>query len=184
MRTILLIFIILSSLAYGQRDNLRDWCGHYEGLLFLEFPDRTKDSLFLSFDFQATDDPLVWRQLFVFKSEKYGEIVKDYLLKWDESYVDGRHYFLDERNGILIDETFLNNAFYAHYEVLKSYYQTILRKTDNGIYFEIVCSRDKGGRFTKSLTDENDKTYEVTSSLVFTIQYAELRKIESARFSK
>lgn len=177
MYKILFFLLLASSQMHSQTTFSKDWLGQYAGQLILEFTDGKKDSLQLELDFLPTDNPLIWKQTFRFFSAKYGNSEKDYLLKFDEAYTDNRHYFLDEQNSITIDEVLLNNTFYAHYEVLKSYFHVVLRKESDHLYYEIACSRDKGGRFSQSERDEEGKVYEVTSSLTYTVQHARLYKV-------
>ena len=181
LRLTLLFFLTTTFLSVGQTDiaikrPIDSWIGHYEGVLYLEFPDKTKDSLVLHLDIEPTKDPLKWTHKFFFFSSKYGNTIKDYLLYLEEGHSDGRHYVLDEKNGIEIDQIFMNHTLYGHYEVLKNYYTTVLRKSGETLYYEIICTRSKNGRFTKSEPDEDGNIYEVTSFSAFTVQYAYLSK--------
>jgi hypothetical protein len=151
-----------------------NWIGHYEGYMFLEFPDRKIDSLKISLDIDIIEKGESWTQKFRYFSEKYRDILKDYVLKVNTKYSDGQHYFLDEKNGILIDEIMLNNTLFSQYEVENNYYQTRLEKKDNSLYFEIVCSKSEGGTASKSYGE--DEVFDVKSTLIYTIQFAELFK--------
>lgn len=156
---------------------LEEWCGQYKGVMYLEFPDKTKDSLQLDLTIATTDDPKVFVYRFEYSSIKYGNSEKDYRLELDEKYEDGIHYLLNEQNGIYIDQVILNNALYGHYEVLKMDYSTVLRKLDdNHLYFELICSRADRGRNSASEPDEAGTVYQVASNQVYTIQYATLIK--------
>ncbi len=150
------------------------WVGHYEGKMYLEFPNSKKDSLFLSLDIITLEEGKAWTQKFTYSSTKYGDMVKDYKLVLNPEFSDGEHYFLDEQNGILIDEIMLHETLLSHYEVQENYYQTRLEKKGKQLYFEIVCSKIEGG--TKSSATENDEVFNVNSSLIYTIQYSTLAK--------
>ena len=175
MKYFLFVISLSSFLSFGQENAMDTWIGHYEGIMYLEFPDKKKDQLLISLDIISIDSGKAWTQKFTYFSEKYGEIVKDYKLVRNESFTDNSHYFLDEQNGILIDEIMLNNTLFSHYQVDENFYQTRLSKTGDQLFFEIVCSKSAGGQ--ESEIKEEDQNFKVKSTLIFTIQFATLNKV-------
>ena len=178
MKSIILFLSLFCYSNYGaaQITELNSWVGHFEGLLFLEFPNGKKDSLEIHLDLVSKENPGHFDYKVSFFSEKYGDIVKDYAIKVNPEFDDNKHFILDEKDGILIDEVLLNNTLYSQYSVAGSNFQTVLRKEKYGLYYEIVCSSPGKGIKSKSEPDEDGDEYEVESSLVYTIQFARLFK--------
>ncbi len=173
----LFIVLFLSNAFYTQITELNSWVGHYEGILYMEFPDGRKDSLTIHLDLHAKENPALFVYKVSFFSEKYGNQVKDYRLGLNTDFEDNKHYILDEQDGILIDEVLLNHTLFSNYSVAGSNFQTVLRKESDHLYYEIVCSSpDKGRTTTSESTDEEGEAFEVESALVYTVQYAKLFK--------
>lgn len=171
------LFLLLTHFSFCQTTLLSDWQGHYEGTLFLEFPDGRKDSLEIHLDLFEEKNPAYFSYKVSFFSAKYGNQVKDYGIELNPKYADNRHFTLDEKDGILIDEVLLNNTLYSQYSVAGSNFQTVLRKEGNTLYYEIICSSpDKGIESKSEEMDENGQAFEVKSSMVYTVQYARLHK--------
>lgn len=173
-----LFFASFISVHSQTADLFQNWEGDYLGTLYLDFPDKTSDSLTLKFEFHQTENKLEYVYKFTFESEKYGNTVKNYSLKLNEKFVDNQHFILDENNGILIDVVRIKNSLYSQYTVLKGIYSTRMTFSENGVNYEIICGKTDGGFFTASDPKETGEKYEVSSYLPFTVQQGYLHKLE------
>lgn len=174
-----LTFIVVSLFSFSQAPpRLTEWVGTYKGKMYLGYTEGIKDSLDIIIEILPTEKEGVWTHRYTFTSPKYNKIIKDYLLVWDAQYVDGKHFYEDEQNGIKIDQVLIGDSFYGNYEVLKGDYITILTRTETGLDYKIICSKKEGGRDTASSDEGSDEKFIVLSSMVFTVQFARLEKID------
>lgn len=173
-----LAFIVISYFSFSQAPpRLTEWIGTYKGKMFLGYAEGIKDSLDITIEILPTEKAGVWTHRYTFNSPKYPAIVKDYQLVWDSEYSDGKHFYEDEQNGIEIDLVLIGDSFYGNYEVLKGDYISILTRTEKGLDYKIICSKKEGGRDTSGSDEGSDEKFIVLSSLIFTVQYASLQKV-------
>ena len=106
-----------------------NFAGSYSGTMIINSGNGVSDSLSVEFEFLEQIPDSSWTYKMIFKSPKYGEITKDYLLK-SKTKKDTSNYIFDEQNGILMEMTFLNNCLYGMYEVEGQYFISTLRIID------------------------------------------------------
>jgi hypothetical protein len=164
------------NMFFSQSNFPNEWLGSYEGIMYIEYPSE-RDSTKIEFELLETDKPNVWKYKVSYINEKWGMIVKDYQLLWNDTLSSKNHFILDEKNGLLIDEIFLNNSFYAHFEVGANHFQSVLQRKNNDLYYEIRCSTPQKGLKTQTTDkDEKGEFYNVHSFVTYTIQYAVLKR--------
>ena len=140
---------------------LADWEGVYEGMMIVGINGRPNDSVQVSFEFMSLKKDSVWSYRMTYTSDTHDTVVKDYLLKRvEDSKVN---FLLDEKNGIIIEMSFMNDCFYSMFEVLDNMYTSTLRKSDEGIFFDLFSSNMDEGSLTQSQSDSPDTIFEVTS---------------------
>lgn len=171
------LLLLLNISLYAQSNFPVSWIGSYEGDLYIEYPAGGKsDTIPVTFDLLATSAPNRWTYRVSYFSKKYGNIVKDYEIFWNDSLKSPNHFMLDEKDGILIDEVFLNNRFYALFEAGGEVFASLLEKTSSGLYMEIRCTSPKQGIVSQSAPDEKGNSYTVRSNYTYNVQYANLKK--------
>lgn len=174
---VLLAFILSGSFAVRAQSGFPvKWLGSYAGELYIEFPDGIRDTMPVTLDLLPTPTANRWTYRVSYFSKKWGNIVKDYELFWNDSLKSPNHFMLDEKDGILIDEMFMNNRFYATFEAEGNIFASLLEKTKTGLYMEIRCTDPKRGAHTTSAPDAQGKSYTVSSNYTYTVQYAHLKK--------
>lgn len=179
-----LICIALPSLAQspGKKTTFPDaWLGSYAGDLYIEFPGGIKDTIPVTFDLLATQIPHRWTYRVTYFSKKWGTMVKDYEIFQPDSLKSSNHYFLDEKDGVLIDMAWMNNRLYGTFGADGNVFATLLQKTDAGLYMEIRCTSPAKGQTTTSAPDEKGSSYTVHSYFTYTVQYANLKKKKKSK---
>lgn len=163
MKKFLFTFIIsLSAVltAHGQ-SILADWEGAYEGEMIMGNTSRPNDSVKVIFEFTPLEIDSTWTYKMTYLSDKYGTIIKDYqLTRVGDSKVD---FLLDEKDGIVIEMSFMNDCFYSVFEVMGNLYSTSLRKSGDELHFDLFSSNMKGGTLTKNEAEDPEDVFEVTS---------------------
>lgn len=170
------LFLSLTSFTKAQSNFPVSWIGSYEGDMYMEFPDGIKDTVPVTFDLLKTKTANRWTYRVSYFSKKWGTMVKDYELFWNDSLKNPNHFILDEKDGILIDEMFMNNRFYAAFETEGNVFVSLLKQTDTGLYMEILCTSPKKGLKSASAPDKDGTSYKVNSHYTYTVQYANLRR--------
>lgn len=113
------------------------------------------DQLHVEFEFQEIIPDSVWTYTMCYKSEKYGEMVKDYrIIKPFGS--EPSNFILDELNGIKMDLRYLNNSFYSFFEVNGLLLVSAMRLDGTSIYFEIFGGPSTPNTISRSTPDEDD----------------------------
>ena len=79
-------------------------------------------------------------------------------------------YLLDEKDGIIIQQTLIGNTFYSNFSVGDTYLNSIMGKTGDQIYFEIFQSAIKESLITKNRAKEGQLVFVVKSYPTFTTQ--------------
>lgn len=162
IKQVLLCFLAMTSfLSAHAQSILESWEGTYEGDMVVGFDDRGNDSVYVLFQLLPIEKDSSWTYRMTYVSDEYGQIVKDYIIRRvGNSTVN---FLLDEKDGIVIEMSLMNNCFYDMFEVMDQLYATTLRKIDDELQFDLFTSTKANGTLTKSEADENGDVYEVTS---------------------
>lgn len=138
VKVILIVSILMGTYTLAQHP-LDDWLGEYEGKMILGYSNGKVDSLDIEFTFKELVNDTIWSHKMIYKSEKWGEITKDYYIRSIRK-TDTINFILDERNGIELQATLMNNSFYEFYNVMGSYYATTLRKEGEKLIFDLFSA--------------------------------------------
>ena len=107
------------------------WTGTYAGEMKIGNVGQPTALVPVTFELKELLADSLWSHKMVFDSEQYGKITKDYLLR-AASKGDTVSFILDEQNGIVMDQTLLNDCFYGMYTVLGNTYVATLRRLPDG----------------------------------------------------
>ena len=173
---VLLTFSACISTISAQDEFPAAWIGTYAGDLYMEYPGGIRDTVPVTFDFLPTAAPGRWTYKVAYFSKKRGTLIKDYELFQPDSLKNSRHYILDEKDGILIDEILMNGQLMASFEVDHNLFISTLQKTATGLYMEIRCIAPGKGISSTSVPDDKGQAYTVNSGLAYTIQYTHLQR--------
>jgi hypothetical protein len=171
-------FVILLFLGkvFSQSNFPVSWLGVYKGNLIIASNSGIQDTVPVEFHFLPTKEKNRWTYRMIYNSPKWGRMVKDYELFWNDSLKNPNTFILDEKDGILIQETFLNGKFCAHFEVDGSHFvSTLERKGKKNLFFEIRCSDVKNGMKTTSNPDPSGKIHTIQNLHLYSVQYAEFK---------
>ncbi|MFN5910569.1 MAG: hypothetical protein ACK45H_04450 [Bacteroidota bacterium] len=159
MKILLKIAFCLSVFtAFGQFPER--WLGNYAGTMNLSNAGAPDDSLEVSLDIMEVQPDSVWTYSMHYHHPKYGAIEKNYHIV---RAADGKGFIMDERNGILIQMSYMNDCFYEYFEVDGMLYSTTMRRIAGGILFEIFGASNQPSLKTDSEPDENNTVYKVLS---------------------
>lgn len=173
---ILLFAVFCISKLKTQSNFPYSWLGTYEGNMFIEDIDGIKDTIPVEFDFIPAKLKNHWIYRMTYKSNKWGRIIKDYELFWDDSLKSPNLFILDEKDGIYIQELFMNGKFYSQFEVDGGHFTSVLeRRGKKNLYFEIRCTDVKKGISTTSKADPSGNSYIVNNYFLYNLQYVELK---------
>lgn len=175
-RLISLLLITLSFPVIGQ-NFLDQHLGTYRGQLHLCYPNRAVDSVQFEFIIQPTVETDRWTNTVRYLSPD-GSVgqVKDYDLMKDSVFKDDTHFILDEKDGILITETRIDNTFYSNYTVDGMFYIVSTTYYGNYIDYELTCYTNLGKRESSSEPDEENVSWKVDSFPLMTVQKGRLYK--------
>lgn len=140
---------------------LESWEGTYEGEMIVGFTNRPNDTLQVKFELLPIQADSSWTYRMTYDSKRYGIIVKDYEIHRDGT--SSTNFLLDEKDGIVIEMSLMNDCFYDMFEVMDQLYAITMRKVDDDIHFELFTARKKKAMITHSEEDEEGVSYEVTS---------------------
>lgn len=171
----ILFFFLFFSQAQAQSNFPVSWLGNYEGDMYLEYLDGIKDTVPVTFDLLETGQKNRWAYKMTYNSTKWGTMVKDYEIFWNDSLKSPNIFLLDEKDGILIQEVFMNNRFYSHFEVEGGHFISLLERQGKNLNFEIRCTDPKLGIVSQSSTDAEGNSYRVSNYFQYTIQYVVLK---------
>lgn len=155
------IFLLIPFVSFAQSP-LDNWSGECAGSMILGYTTRSNDTIPVTFSMQNAIKDSVWRYTMNYKSARYGDITKDYVIRSKEKG-DTVHYILDELNGLLLDESYMNDCLYGMYDVQGQIYISTLRKTEYGLFFELFGAPT--GNPLVTVTDEsiNDEFIDASS---------------------
>ena len=176
VKKIFLLFFLLAAGQLSAQSNFPvSWLGSYEGDMYLEYLDGIKDTVPVTFDLLETAEKNRWTYRMTYNSTKWGTMVKDYEIFWNDSLKSPNLFLLDEKDGILIQEVFMNKRFYSHFEVEGGHFVTLLERQGKNLYFEIRCTNPKMGLVSRSEKDAEGNPYQVSNYFQYTIQYVVLK---------
>ena len=169
------LFLLLFSLGNAQSNFPYSWLGTYEGNMYIEDLSGIKDTVAIQFDLLPVKLKNHWIYRMTYNSKKWGKSLKDYELFWDDSLISPNVFLLNEKDGIYLQEFFLNGKFYSHFEVDGNHFtSTLERKGKKNLYFEIRCNERKKGLSYISKTDPSGGSYTVNNYFLYNLQYVEL----------
>lgn len=122
-----------------------NWVGSYSGDMILGYTDRPSDTIHTDLEIKPLIDDSVWTYKMTFKSKRYGEIVKDYVIRIADKN-DPKKFILDELNSIQIPMNLMDNCFYTNYEVDGMLYMSSLRLFEDQLIYDLYCSTKEGKR--------------------------------------
>lgn len=158
---LLCLLVMISVISVKAQSVLESWEGTYEGDMVVGFDDKANDSVYVLFQMLPIEADSSWSYRMTYISDEFGHIVKDYVIRRvGNSTVD---FLLDEKDGIVIEMSLMNNCFYDMFEVMGNLYATTLRKIGDELHFDLFTASKNQGTLTKSEVDENGDVYEVTS---------------------
>jgi hypothetical protein len=172
----ILFFVFFISFAKTQSNFPYSWLGTYEGTMYIEDLTGIKDTITVDFDLLPKKQKNQWIYRMTYHSKKWGKMIKDYELFWNDSLKSPNLFILDEKDGIQIQELFMNGKFYSHFEVDGGHFTSVLeRRGKKNLYFEIRCTERKNGLTTTSKPDPNGGKYTVNNYFLYNLQYVELK---------
>lgn len=135
-----LIFLLSISYTFSQEQFPHSWLGTYEGNYIIFGENNKMDTVPTSLEFLPTENPLTWTFKMTYSSKKWGTTTKDYLLKQDS--ILSNTFYIDEKNGIQIQEKWMNNILIGQFQLDSLLFQTRLEKRNQDeLYYEIICSK-------------------------------------------
>jgi hypothetical protein len=154
----LIFFLLLPSLCFSQQFP-DDYTGDYSGQMIISSLQGQRDTVEVDFTFKELIPDSSWTYTMVFRSSRYGDITKDYLLK-KKATGQSMHFLLDEQNGIVMEMTYLNECLYGMYEVQEQFYISTLRIQENALLYDLMIAPKQNA--TQSVYSEDD-TFKVDS---------------------
>lgn len=151
-----ILFVLLHGILLGQQFP-KDFAGIYSGQMVISSSNATTDTVNVSFVLRETIPDSCWTYRFIYNSEKYGTIVKDYLLKTKRRGFF-QDFVLDEQNGILMDMTWLNHCLYGTYEVQENLYIFTLRAFNQDLLFDLFIAPTEAPLTTATMEGEDKIT--------------------------
>lgn len=153
-----------------------DWLGTYQGNLdIFDFKAGKTMSLPMTIIVSKTDTVNRWRwySKAIFNGK---DIIKDYAVVRHDS-MPPNQYIMDENNGIYLDRTLIDDAFYDYFEVNNLGLYGVTRLVGKDMFFEITffpLTSEKHSIFPMSETDMDT----VASFRVIGTQKAFLKRIK------
>lgn len=138
---LLFLFVLLQTPLFGQQFPT-DFAGNYSGQMIISSTKTDADTVEVNFELREIIPDSCWTYRFTYNSEKYGIIVKDYLLKTKQSG-HFQDFILDEQNGILMDMTWLNYCLYGTYEVQENLYVFTLQAFNEDLLSNLFIAPTK-----------------------------------------
>jgi hypothetical protein len=168
MKNALLLLLFLLPFAAFSQQFPNDFVGTYTGNLHLISSSRN-DSIPCTIIIAATETPDRWTNQMIFNpGEKYAQVNA---YDWVRDPVSGT-YVLDEKDGILITETLIDNTLYAHYTVEGMLFFVRTSFRDGAIDYELTVFDSASDNRSVSSAEGT----EVHSFAVMTVQKGTLRR--------
>lgn len=167
--------MILSIFLMGQNDTLSfpaSWQGEWTGELIINTGKGEKERL-----------PMILRMLPINDStysytivygEDTPENTRPYFLQEADRTIG--HYYLDEDNGIIIDDFFINNKLYSRFEVMGNLLLATVEKRDDHLIYEIIAGPLEPLRITGDTIINGEEILPVSNYKINVQQRAVLTK--------
>jgi hypothetical protein len=163
MKTLFHLIIFLhATLSFGQSFDASLWVGNYSGIMHLSNLDGVQDQIMVEFEFKELKKDSSWTYSMRYKSEKLGELLKDYeLIKTTGIQSE---FLMNEKNGIIIDLTFLNNCFFSMFEVEGMMHTFTMCLIEGEIRIDLFGSNLKKPTYLSSVEQEEKSNENQTVS--------------------
>jgi len=164
-------FIFFCTISMGQEEDPTfpdDFFGRYAGTLQIH-TQRGSQEVPMEFHLMDTDSLGAYQYTLVYGAGDNRQ-ERTYVLLAEDP--DHGAYALDERNGIVLDNTFYENKLYALFEVQGNLLTTFITLEEDHALFEIVFANKTLARETYAVQD----SVQVLSYPISTIQKAVLQK--------
>lgn len=157
MRLLLFVFFLFPVLNLHAQFP-ETWLGSYSGTMYLSGSKGVFDSLQVDLVIETIETGSSWTYKMAYKSDRFGESVKDYVIRKDTS-----SFVMDEQNGILIEMFYSNDVFYEFFEVSEMHFASTMRKVNGSILFELFGTSVDVTKTTKTEPDEENNVFTVLS---------------------
>ena len=149
--------MLFSITANAQSSFPDKWVGEYAGNMIIANRNAPNDTIPVDFKLQELIKDSVWTYRMEYHSARFGEIVKDYRIVAIErgNKVD---FLLDELNGIVMEQTIMNDCMYGMYEVMGTIYTVTLRLHYSGLMMELYGSPTENPKITFSISDNEEES--------------------------
>lgn len=137
-----------------------DWIGNYAGNMIIGSLGRPNDTIPVEFEFKTLEEDSVWSYAMTYHSERFGTVIKDYKIV-AERIGSTQRFVLDENNGIVMELSLMDGTFYGMYEVMDQLFISTMRKTEDGIYFDLFGGSVQNPTVTSA--GEGEEKVEATS---------------------
>jgi hypothetical protein len=178
MKLLLFLFSLLTTctlISQTKNHFLLNYTGKYKGVLYLESP-KTKNSVDFQLEIASTSSALIFNTKTSYLVNDSVVNTKNYDLKLDTTSKDGNRYILDEKDGILIYETNVENSFYSSYSVEGYLYYVKTTYTKKYIDFELQVFSMIDEVISNSSLDKEGKSYKVGTQAFITVQHGRLKR--------
>ena len=163
LRSIPLIFLFLNS-VFGFAQIQEDWYGHYKGDLISTNAKGDSYTYNMELIFQPLTDS-TWDWTIIYGEDSLRQ-EREYTL-----ILRNGNYFIDENNGIVLENKLFGNQFSSFFEVEGNYIQAIYLFENNSMEFTLTSSQ-KGTN-----TGGGEEIPKVHSYTIIAFQTALLKKI-------
>lgn len=157
----LISVILFCASDVSAQSALNDWEGEYKGQMAIGYANGRSDSLDVTFELRTIEKDSSWTYKMLYNSKTFGEVLKDYEIK--RVGINPASYVLDEKDGTLIDMTYMDGCLYDMFEVMDNYFISTFCKNGDDLRFDLFMSSSKPSAVTVSEEDEEGETYEVIS---------------------
>jgi hypothetical protein len=162
LKKLLIFFLLIHVFELASQSSFpENWMGDYSGKMTLGYLDRPGDELTVELSIQEVIPDSVWTHKMIYRSERFGDITKDYLIRAQKKG-EKQRFVLDEQNGIGMDLSLMGNCFYGFYSVMGTTYINTLRLNDDGTLLFDLFAGDESTKKTDKLDDDGEP-FEVNS---------------------
>ena len=175
MRIALSLLVLWHAFGMNAQNSFpEDWVGDYAGKMILGYLDGQADTIDVELEIKEVIADSVWTHKMIYRSSKFGDITKDYLIRIVRKG-DLQRFVLDEQNGIVMPLTYLGDCFYGTYDVMEMKYINSMRKMDSTIIFDLFAGNEKSKK-TDVFHEEGEEDFVVDSYSIELHQTAFLHK--------
>lgn len=156
----------------------QNWIGDYAGIMYAHYPTADRiDTIDVHFEIKETDRENAWTYVMSYSNEQYGDIVKSYEIIKPDSLAS-HMYYLDELDGILIEQPLIYDTFYSNFTVGEVWISSRMRRVESGIEFEITSAKNTATRTSQNRADNPEDVFVVDSYPPFTYQRIFLDEVD------